>query len=116
MLVQRRDPSIRAYFVWGLYQGTDSEERARESSRKFAAPNTVYYWMPRPEISRDLVQALKLGAGRVPFDIYLLYRRRALWEGRMPSPDYWQQQMGVLQGDAFDIGKLEKQIQRLLGR
>ena len=114
MLVQRSDPRIRAYFIWGRYQGTDDENQARQDMQKFRAPNTVNFWMPVPLLSKDLNAVLKLGADRIPFDVYLLYRRNAFWEEALPAPTYWQQQMGVLQGDAFDITTLEKQIQRLL--
>jgi hypothetical protein len=114
MLVQRRDPSLRAYFVWGRYLGEDDEAKAREATQKFMAPNSVYFWMPVPQISRQLAEVLRLASGLIPYDVYLLYRRGILWESTVPAPTYWQQQMGVVQGDTFDITRLETQIQRLL--
>jgi hypothetical protein len=116
MLVQRRDPNLRSYFCWGLYQGVDTEEQARQAAQKYAAPNAVHFWMPEPDISRDLATVLKLGAGRTPFDVYLLYRPRVLWETLIPQPTYWQQQIGLLQGDPYDITKLETRIRQLQGR
>jgi hypothetical protein len=116
MLVQRRNPALRAYFVWGLYLGTDNEDRAREMARKYAAPFTVHFWTASPDISKDLAGVLRLGAGRLPFDVYMLYRNGTLWESRIPAPAYWQQQMGIVQGDLFNITKLESRIQQLLGK
>jgi hypothetical protein len=115
MLVQRRNPAVRAYFFWGYYLGTDSEERAREATQKLQAPNAAHFWMPGPELSTALASSLKLGAGRTPFDVYLLYRRGVLWESAIPAPTYWQQQNGLVQADAFDIARLESRIQQLLG-
>ena len=113
MLVQRRSPELRAYFVWGRYTGADDEQRARESTQKYKAPNAVYFWMPSPAISEELTSVLKLAPGRMVYDVYLLYRKGILWESQIPAPTYWQQQMGVLQGDPFDITRLETQVQRL---
>jgi len=115
LMVQRRDPELRAYFVWGLYQGADSEARAREAAEKYAAPGTAHFWMPNATLSTDLAGILKLGAGRIPFDVYLLYRRGVIWESRVPLPGYWQQQNGLVQGDVFDIARLEARIQQFLG-
>ncbi len=116
MMVQRRDPALRAYFFWGPYQGLDNQDRAREAAQKYAAPNSAHFWSPSPDISRDLAAVLRLGAGRVPFDVYLLYKKGVLWESLIPAPTYWQQQIGLVQGDGFDITRLESRIQQLAGR
>jgi len=116
MLTQRRSPEIRAYFLWGRYLGTDDEEKARATSRKYPAPNTAHFWMPKPEFSGELAGVLRIAQGRVPYDVYLLYPKSVLWETQIPAPAYWQQQMGVLQGDPFDITRLESRIQQLLTR
>ena len=116
MLRQRNDPNLRVYLLWGLYQGADTEQLARENSRKFAAPNATHFWTARTGISRELAAVLRLGTGRIPFDVYLLYRKGVIWEKQIPAPSYWQQQMGLIQGDRFDIGGLESQIQRLAGK
>jgi hypothetical protein len=114
MLVQYGSPAFRTYFVWSRYSSMDDEAKAREESAKHRAPNAAYFWLPVPVLTEDLVSALKIGAGRAIFDVYLLYRRGVLWESRLPAPAYWQQQLGIIQGDPFNISRLEAQIQRLL--
>jgi hypothetical protein len=114
MLVQRRSPDLRAYFVWGRYSSMDDDAAAHDVTQKYTAPNAAHFWMPAEIAPKELAAVLKIGAGRAIFDIYLLYRKNVFWEGQLPPPTYWQQQMGVVQGDAFDITRLESQIQRLL--
>jgi len=116
MMTQRRGSEIRAYILWGRYLGTDDEEKARAISRNYAAPNSAHFWMPKPEISEGLAGVLRIARGRVPYDVYLLYPKGVLWETQIPAPAYWQQQMGVLQGDPFDITRLESRIQQLLAK
>jgi hypothetical protein len=116
MLVQWSNPPFRTYFVWSRYSALDDEEQARAATRKYPAPNATYFWMPVPALSQELITVLKLGAGRFPFDIYLLYKRGVLWDSQVPSPTYWQQQMGVIQGEPFNIARLGNHIQSLLTR
>lgn len=116
MLVQYRTPPFRTYFVWSKYASLDDEATAREQTMKHRAPNAAYFWLPAPVLTEDLISALKIGAGRTIFDIYLLYRRGVIWESRLPAPTYWQQQIGVIQGDPFNITRMEAQIQRLMSK
>jgi hypothetical protein len=114
MLVQRRSPDLRAYFVWGRYSSMDDDATAHDAAQKYQAPGTVHFWMPAEIAPKELAAVLKIATGHAAFDVYLLYRKNIFWESQLPPPTYWQQQMGVLQGDAFDITRLETQIQRLL--
>jgi hypothetical protein len=116
MLVQWRTPPFRTYFVWGRYSSLDDEARAREETLKHRAPNASFFWMPAPILPEELMSVLKIGTGRTIFDVYLLYRRGVLWESRLPAPTYWQQQIGVIQGDPFNVTRMEAQIQRLLAK
>jgi hypothetical protein len=116
MLVQWGKPQFRTYFVWGGYSGIDNEDQAREATRKFQAPNAAYFWMPVPALSPDLISVLKLGVGRIPFDLYLLYAKGILWQDHVPVPTYWQQQIGVIQADPFNITQMERMIQREIAK
>jgi hypothetical protein len=116
MMIQRRSPDLRAYFVWGRFSGNDDEAHARESTKKYAAPNAAYFWVPVPVAQQELTSVLRIAPGQIVYDVYLLYRKSVLWESQIPTPTYWQQQLGILQGDRFDITRLETQIQRLSGK
>jgi hypothetical protein len=116
MLVQRRSPDLRAYFVWGRFSSLDEEARAREAAQKYAAPNAAHFYMPTTILPQDLTAVLKIPGFRPIFDVYLLYRKGTFWEAQLPAPTYWQQQLGALQGEAFNITRMETQIQKLLGQ
>jgi hypothetical protein len=114
LLVQHRNPNLRAYFIWGPYLRTDSVESARASTQRFLAPNAAYYWTATPSLGQELGSVLRLAGGRLAWDVYLLYRKEILWESRLPEPTYWQQQLDVVQADTLDIIKMEQRIQQLL--
>ena len=116
MLAQRRDPNLRAYFVWGPYLDADNAQTARESASRYQAPNSAYYWTSTPGLAQELASVLRLPGGRLAWDVYLLYRKGVLWETSFPIPAYWQRQLDILQGDDFDITKMESRIQSFLGQ
>ncbi len=114
MLVQQSNPDLRAYFVWAPFIASDSLEAARSATEKYAAPNTVYFWLPSIKIAQELAAVLRLGAGRLAWDVFLLYKRGIIWQTMIPEPTYWQQQLDILQGDAFDTMVMEAKIQQAL--
>jgi hypothetical protein len=102
LMVQNRNPSLRAYFVWGPFLRGDTEAVAKNATEKYAAPGSVYFWTPSIDLGRDLALTLRMPYGRLAWDVYLAYRRGTLWEGRIPAPAYWQHQLDILQGDRFN--------------
>jgi len=110
MLLQRRDPQVRTYFIWGPYLTGDTIETARQGTQRFLAPNSVYFWTSTQKLSAELASVLRLGMGRAAWDVYLIYRKGIIWEGQVPSPTYWQQQLEVLQGEPFNITVFEGRI------
>ena len=56
LLMELRNPNVRAYFVWGPYLKSDTEAAAREISERAWAPNSVYFWTPGQKLSpRDSI-------------------------------------------------------------
>ena len=116
MLAQRRDPNLRAYYLWGPFLQRDNEESARTAVQQCLAPETVHFWVPSQKLSTDLSLVLRLAPGRVAWDVYLLYRRGITWDKIIPAPSYWQHQLDVLQGEKFNIATLEVRIHQALQR
>ncbi len=116
LLLQNRDPDLRAYFIWGPYLRSDNEEIARVNSERFYAPNASFFWTPTPNLAQDAASQLKLPSGRLGWDVYLVYGRGAFWDKSFPAPDYWAHQIEVVQGEPLDMRKFETQIQQLLRR
>jgi hypothetical protein len=114
LLVQGRNPDLRAYFVWGPYLQSDSVELARMATERFLAPNAAYFWESTPSLSRELAGVLRLAGNQLAWDVYLVYRKRKLWEDRFPGPTYWQHQLDVLQGEPLDLARLEGRVRALL--
>ena len=114
MLAQRNNPEVRAYFVWGPFLKTDNMDLARQCSERYAAPNSAHFWMPNLKLAQQLGRLLRIGAGKMAWDVFLLYKRGVLWDSEAPEPTYWQQQLEILQGDPFDIMAMEARIQQAL--
>jgi hypothetical protein len=115
LLTQRRDPNVRAYWVWGPYLRNDTEKAARDNSLRYGAPNSVYFWTTTPKLATDLSSALHLPAGRLAWDIYLLYGRGKTWDSAFPQPRYWQHQLEILQGEPLDVNLLDARVIEALG-
>jgi hypothetical protein len=114
MLRDHRDSSLRSYFLWGSYIRSDNETAARENSERFVAPNAVHYWTPTPKLAEDLSNILRLPAGKLAWDVFLLYSKGALWDDRVPAPQYWQHQLEVLQGEPFDVTIFDAHVAQAL--
>lgn len=70
----------------------------------------MHYWTPTAKLALDLGYALRLPAGRLAWDVFLLYGRGARWDAGVPVPGYWQHQLDILQGEPFDPGALGAQM------
>lgn len=114
MLVQRRNPDIRAYFVWAPFISTDTVASAQSVSERYYAPNSVYFWLPNTRIAQELAAVLRMGSGKLAWDVFLMYKRGVVWDATIPAPSYWQQQLEILQGAPFDAMVMEAQIQEAL--
>jgi hypothetical protein len=106
---------LRAYFVWIPVLSGDSEQAARKSTERYPAPNSGYFWLTTPKAAQEAASVLHMAAGRLAWDVYLLYRRGLIWEASFPSPSYWQHQLDILQGDAFNPQVFRARIHDALG-
>lgn len=107
---------VRAYFVWGPFLKADTEETARQSMERVAAPNSVHFWMTSQKLSWDAASELKFPLGRNAWDVYLLYQREIMWDRTFPLPSYWQQPLDLLQGDRYDPQTMKRRIMGALNQ
>lgn len=116
-LMQRLQlPGLRAYFVWTPILGSDTRIVARENSRTYATPNSVHYWTPTQKLAKDLAPVLHMGAGRLAWDIYLLYAPGVIWDREPPAPSYWQRKHDIPQGDFYNVAVLGTRLAEILKR
>ncbi len=101
-MMELGDRDVRAYFVWVPILEPDNEQAARRSTQRYQAPNSVYFWAPTRKLSDGVASIIGLAAGRPAWDVYFLYRKGIVWDRVFPAPSYWQQQLDVIQGDAFN--------------
>jgi hypothetical protein len=114
LLLQNRNPDLRAYFIWGPYLKSDNPEIARVNSDRFYALNASFFWTATSSLAEELAKQLKLPPGRLAWDVYLVYGKGTLWDKSIPMPAYWAHQIDVPQGEPLDMQKFETRIQQLL--
>lgn len=105
---------LRAYFIWAPILGSDTIKTARENSRTYATPNSVHYWTPTQKLAKDLAPVLRMGVGRLAWDIYLLYPPGVMWDREPPAPSYWQRKHDIPQGDAYNVAVLATRVAEVL--
>jgi hypothetical protein len=93
---------VRAYYVWAPILAGDTEETARLSAKRVPAPNSSHFWISSQKLLQDAAAVLELPAGRIAWDVFLLYRKEIMWETAFPLPTYWQHQLDVIQGTPLD--------------
>jgi len=103
-------PDLRAYIVWAPFLQADTESIARQATERFRAPQAVYFWATSQRIAFEMGNVLKLAAGRVPWDVYLLFAKGEVWDRSFPRPVYWQHQLDILQGDTLNPAILKARI------
>lgn len=111
LLMEFGNRDVRAYFVWLPILAADNEQAARQGTERNQAPNSVYFWLPTTKLAQEAASILQMAAGRLAWDVYLLYRKGMLWDRAFPAPAYWQQQLGILQGDTFNPQAMRARIQ-----
>ncbi len=114
LMMEFGNQDLRAYFVWVPILDADNEQAARKSTIQFPAPNSVYFWTQTPKLSHEAASVIRLAAGRPAWDVYLLYNKGVTWDRIFPAPNYWQQQLDVLQGDAFNPQVMRTRIKDAL--
>jgi hypothetical protein len=114
LLTQHRDPNLRSYWIWGPYLRNDAEQTARNAARTYAAPSSVHFWTPAPKLAQELAGVLRFPAGRLAWEVYLLYGRDTMWDDEFPKPLFWQHQLEILQGEKLDINVLDGRIMQAL--
>ncbi len=105
---------LRAYFVWFQILTGDTEPAARHSTQLYPAPNSVYFWIASQNLAREAASVMRMAAGRLAWDAYLLYQKGVIWEAKFPAPGYWQHQLDILQGEALNPRLLRARIQDAL--
>ncbi len=116
ILMELGAADVRAYFVWGPFLKADTEQAARQSMERVAAPNSVHFWLPSQKLSWEAASELQLPLGRSAWDVYLLYQRGTIWDRTFPVPSYWQQPLDLLQGDRYDPQVLRGRILEALNQ
>jgi hypothetical protein len=116
LMIQHRSPRLKGYFVWGPFLRSDTEAAAREASTTYAGPNTEHFWTPGAALPHEIAAVLRMAAGRVAWDVYLLYGKGSEWTSKFPAPSYWQHQLDILQGEKYSPAAMEAKVAEALRR
>ncbi len=114
LMMELGDQEVRAYYVWIPILAPDNEQAARQSTLRYPAPNSVYFWTPTPKLSYDAATVIGLAPGRPAWDVYFLYKRGVIWDRTFPAPNYWQRQLDVIQGEPLDPTVMRLRIRSAL--
>ncbi len=111
--------NLRGFAVWLPMMKGDDAEAAGRVSDTFDDARISHTW-DRDRVLGDLA-AGRLGLPETGWDLYLLYRAGAVWEGdALPEPTLWMAQLPTEQGiddqTLLEPGRLAEEVFRLTGR
>jgi hypothetical protein len=106
------DAKLRGYIVW-VPKLHGHEFNVDEATHTVADTRATHYW----DADGYLVHAYDtiLGLHQDAWDVYLLYRPDARWDGpNPPAPTYWMTQLGGAPGPALDARTFADHTRTLL--
>jgi hypothetical protein len=114
VLEKIKNPDVRVYAVYLPILRGDAESSVTAATKRLPDGRVSYFWDGKGETAQSYAPVLKLPAGYVAWDVYMVFNRDAEWKTEPPAPDYWMHQLGGvvperrLDGDKFaeETGKL----------
>lgn len=86
------DVDIRVSIVWIPMVEGDSLEAARAMARRIVDSRVRHFFDAEKRAGKVIAASLG-GAGKIAWDIYLLFPRGSRWESRPPAPQFWMHQL-----------------------
>ncbi len=87
------DAPIAALIVWLPMLPEDDAAAAAEAARLCDDPRAQHFHDPE-KLAGQVVATRLGGAGRVAWDVYLVYAPEARWDRDLPLPATWTHQLG----------------------
>ena len=97
------DAPIAVFVVWMHVLQKDDEEAARISMQRLPDARVHHYWDPDRKLLHQLRDAIMFDVNLRLYDVFLLYGGDAVWEKRVPRPEYWMHEYKGVYGPWWDI-------------
>ncbi len=102
------DPRLRTYLVW-VPMLMARESHVQRGLRAVGNPGVAHYWDEHSALVRGYVKPL--GLGQPAWDIYMIYRAGALWEGdQPPAPEFWMHQLPGADAPRLDPAEFARRL------
>src|SRR5690349_2949055 len=89
------------------------EKHVERAARTLADPRIQQFWDPANALGAAYQKVLK--TPEEAWDVYLLFRPEAYWDGRAPAPDFWMHQLsGMNSGRRLNGDELRTETEKLL--
>ncbi len=97
------DANIAVFVVWMHVLQKDDEETARDAMKRLPDPRVLHYWDPDRKLLHQLRDAIMFDVNLRLYDVFLLYGGDAVWERRVPRPEYWMHEYKGVHGPWWDV-------------
>lgn len=104
---------IKVYSAWVPILASDVQMTVGQAAKNLPDRRVTHYWDRDAELVTNFVPVLGLGK-RPAWDVYLCYNPDAEWTDLPPTPDFWQEQLGISDETRLNAQKLAAEIRKLL--
>ena len=113
VLDELQGQEIKVYSAWVPILASDAQMTVEGAAKNLSDRRVTHYWDRDAELVTNFVPVLGLGK-RPAWDVYLCYDPDAEWMELPPTPDFWQEQLGLSDATRLDADKLTAEIRKLL--
>jgi hypothetical protein len=103
---------LAAFLVWLNVRSEDNEESVDAAVRRIQEPRIQHFWDPGRILNHQLRDAIMFDVNVRLYDIFLLYGRDAVWEKRVPRPDYWMHEYKGAPGPWWNVATFAREVER----
>ena len=93
ILRSRPGAPIRVFVLWSPILGNDNRAAAEKASGFLPDARVQHYWDLFSFASRAYTRQFRFPAGRVAWDVFVLYQPGAVWRDAPPPPAAWMQNL-----------------------
>ena len=103
VLDANKDADIAVFTVWMHVLKKDDEAAAREAMSRIPDTRAHHFWDPDRKLLHQLRDAIMFDVNLRLYDVFLLYDGDAVWEKRVPRPNYWMHEYKGVHGPWWDV-------------
>lgn len=106
--------NIEVHAVWLQVSSQDTRESVDPARVILHDTRVRHYWDEQRSLNMMLLDAIQFDVNVRLYDVFLLYGRDAVWDKRLPRPDFWMHEFRGAPGPLFDPAIFAEQVQKRL--